>query len=166
MNDKYIMCILGNDRHKFRRLVELSARVAEATNKSLIVQAGHNKYDLKNGEQFAFSEKNVFMELINKSCYVVSHCGSGSLRRILRSEKKSIILPRLRKYDEHIDDHQIQIAEEYSKYRRCYLPDDYCQIEINLNKCLGALENYEYNFDEAFEHDLSIEIAKVVESWL
>ena len=33
----------------------------------------------------------------------------------LKNEKKVIVVPRLDKYGEHVDNHQVQIAESFSK---------------------------------------------------
>jgi beta-1,4-N-acetylglucosaminyltransferase len=161
-----ILCILGNDRHKFDRIVILAENIAMSTNKHLILQAGQNQYNLKTGEQFDFLEKTPFSELISKADIVISHCGSGSLRRIIMSQKKSIILPRLKFFGEHIDDHQIQIAKVCADNKNCYLPKDFSEEMINAEKCIHALESYPYFFGTDSEVDLSDEIAYFVSDWV
>ena len=50
------------------------------------------------------------MELSN---IVITHGGTGAIIGALKKEKKVIAIPRLAKYGEHVDDHQIQIINEF-----------------------------------------------------
>ena len=55
------------------------------------------------------------LEYIKKADLIISHAGVGSILNILQNNKKAIVVPRLAKYKEHTNNHQIQIAEEFSK---------------------------------------------------
>lgn len=50
-------------------------------------------------------------EKIAQSRLVISHAGQGSTRKLAAQNKSFIILPRLSKYGEHVDDHQLRFAE-------------------------------------------------------
>ena len=45
---------------------------------------------------------------------VIAHSGVGSIIRAINSNKPVIVYPRLAKYREHIDDHQLEIAYAFS----------------------------------------------------
>ncbi|MEL6778138.1 MAG: glycosyltransferase [Cyanobacteria bacterium J06597_16] len=50
-------------------------------------------------------------EKISQSRLVISHAGQGSTRKLAAQNKSFVILPRLAKYEEHVDDHQLRFAE-------------------------------------------------------
>lgn len=51
-----------------------------------------------------------FVAEITKADVVVAHAGVGTYMRCLESGKAPILIPRRREYGEHVDDHQVQIA--------------------------------------------------------
>ena len=52
--------------------------------------------------------------MVEQSSIVVSHGASGSIMKALNAGKKVIAVTRLEKYNEHINDHQIQNNEAFS----------------------------------------------------
>jgi len=50
--------------------------------------------------------------LYQNSRFVFSHCGIGSIYNSLKYNTPTIIIPRLKKFGEFSDDHQLQIANE------------------------------------------------------
>ena len=46
---------------------------------------------------------------------IISHAGAGSIIDLLTSRKKFILFPRLREYNEAIDNHQLELCEAFSK---------------------------------------------------
>jgi UDP-N-acetylglucosamine transferase subunit ALG13 len=75
-------------------------------------QSGINKVptQLENLTAFAFAPQSRLDELISQSEFVVTHAGTGSIIAAIESGKKVVVLPRLQKYAEHNDDHQVEIA--------------------------------------------------------
>jgi len=64
-------------------------------------------------------------ELVQRSSLVVSHCGIGSLNLMLQYQKRVIFVPRVSKYEEFSDDHQLQIAREIrNKNMTIVYPED------------------------------------------
>ena len=47
--------------------------------------------------------------------FVICHGGVGSIFTALRLRKKVLVVPRLEKYGEHINDHQLEICEQLEK---------------------------------------------------
>lgn len=50
-------------------------------------------------------------KVILDSRLVVAHAGQGSTRKLARSSKSFTIMPRQARYGEHIDNHQLEFAE-------------------------------------------------------
>lgn len=55
--------------------------------------------------------KAEMQESIEKASLVISHAGQGSTRMLAKMGASFVLLPRLKCYGEHIDDHQLLFAQ-------------------------------------------------------
>lgn len=114
-----ILVTLGTQDKSFKRLLEAIDREIKLGNitDEVVVQAGYtiNNYTSDNMEIFDYVDSKTMVELVKKSDVVISHAGAGSILTALENNKKIIVVPRLSKYGEHNNDHQIEIATEFSK---------------------------------------------------
>ena len=53
-----------------------------------------------------FVQGSAWKDLIASNDLIVCHCGGGIIRDVLEAKKVSIVVPRLRRLGEHINDHQ------------------------------------------------------------
>lgn len=111
-----ILITLGTQDKQFTRLLD---KVQEQINKGnikekVIVQAGHTKYESDDMEIFDLIDREKFSSLISDCDLLITHGGVGSIITGLQNNKKVIVAPRLAKYDEHMNDHQIQITDNFS----------------------------------------------------
>lgn len=112
-----ILITLGTQDKEFVRILK---KVDELiTNKiikeEVIVQAGYTKYESKNMKIFNYVSKKELEEYIDKADFIITHAGVGTIFDCLKKNKKIIAVPRLSKYREHNNDHQLQIVEEFGK---------------------------------------------------
>jgi UDP-N-acetylglucosamine transferase subunit ALG13 len=56
-------------------------------------------------------ESKQFIELVDAARLVISHAGQGSTRMLAARSARFILLPRLQRYGEHIDDHQLWFSQ-------------------------------------------------------
>lgn len=112
-----ILITLGTQDKQFTRLLDMVQNEIDKGNikDRVVVQAGHTKYDSKDMEIFDLIDREKFSELISKCDILITHGGVGSIINGLQNNKKVIVVPRLAKYDEHMNDHQIQITDNFSK---------------------------------------------------
>ena len=77
------------------------------------------------------TEKNYseFRELIQKARVVVCHGGVGAIITALEQGKPTIVVPRLKKYGEIIDNHQLEIIGMLSKEGKIMAVYDIDQLE-------------------------------------
>lgn len=107
-----ILVTLGTQKQPFTRLLK---KIEDSNIKDkIIVQAGYTKFESKKMEIFDFIPYEKMNELIDKCDLVITHSGTGSIIMPLKKGKKVIVCPRLAKYLEHVDDHQLQITEVFS----------------------------------------------------
>lgn len=84
-------------------------------------------YPLVSGEREIESAR--FTDITQRSRLVISHAGQGSTRRFAAQGLSFVLLPRLVRYKEHVDDHQLEFALSVSK-----LGVKYCVAYKDLEK--------------------------------
>ena len=112
-----ILVTLGTQDKEFSRLlvaIDEEIKKKNITDK-VVVQAGCTKYESTNMEIFDLIPSDKFEELIEKCDLLITHGGVGSILAGVTRNKTVIAAPRLAKYNEHVNDHQLQIIENFSK---------------------------------------------------
>lgn len=112
-----ILVLLGTQDNSFHRLLE---KIQELINKKaikekVIVQAGRTKFESKDMEIFSLVPQDKLKELMEEADLVITHGGVGSIVMALKMGKKTIAVPRLSEFGEHVNDHQIQIVDSFNK---------------------------------------------------
>lgn len=110
-----ILVTLGTQDKEFKRLLKAVDKAIEdkIITEEVIVQAGCTKYKSDNMQIFDLIPIDEFNKLIKKSNLVITHGGVGSILTGLINHKKVIAVPRLKKYDEHESDHQMQMVDSF-----------------------------------------------------
>lgn len=80
----------------------------------MFAQIGTSTYQPQHFSYKDFITQEEFIKKINEADIVVTHGASGSIMKALNAGKKVIAVTRLEKYNEHINDHQIQNNEAFS----------------------------------------------------
>lgn len=111
-----ILVTLGTQDKSFSRLLDAIEKQINNGNikDKVIVQAGCTKYESEHMEIFDLIDREKFQELISECDLLITHGGVGSIITGLKNNKKVIAAPRLEKYKEHTNDHQLQIIEKFS----------------------------------------------------
>lgn len=112
-----ILITLGTQDKEFTRILkEVDKLITKKVIKEeVVVQAGYTKYKSKNMKIFDYVSKMELEKYIEKASFVITHAGVGTIFDCLKKNKKIIAVPRLSKYKEHNNDHQLQIVEEFGK---------------------------------------------------
>lgn len=108
---------VGTHTQSFNRLLkEIDRLVGNKTIKEKVVaQIGHSNYEPKNIEWFRFTSFEKLNKLYKSSRVFVTHGGAGSILNGLSNGKPVIAVPRLKKYSEHVNDHQIDLVKSLEK---------------------------------------------------
>lgn len=110
-----ILVTLGTQDKSFKRLLDAIQKEIDKGNikDKVVVQAGCTEYKSKDMEIFDLIDRDKFTELIKECDLLITHGGVGSILTGLKNNKKVIAAPRLEKYKEHTNDHQLQIIEKF-----------------------------------------------------
>jgi len=120
-----ILVIVGSQHFQFNRLLrEMDNLVEQGVIKGeVFAQTGHSDYNPRNYAYVDFLDTTDYMQKIRDSDLIVCHGGVGAIIPALKENKKIIAIPRLEKFNEHIDDHQMEIIGYFSKKNLLYRID-------------------------------------------
>ncbi len=110
-----IFVVLGTHELPFDRLLEEIDKLilAGKINEEVLVQAGHTKFRSERMEFFDFTTYEHMAELYREANIIITHGGTGSITMGMKMGKKVIAVPRLVKYGEHNDNHQLEIVKQF-----------------------------------------------------
>ena len=112
-----IFVVLGTWEMPFvRPLVEIEEAVRQGLiQQPVVVQSGRTSYASSHLKLVPFFSKNELEQMYEQATLVICQAGVGSIMLGLRKHKKVISIARLSRLDEHIDDHQLEILDVFSK---------------------------------------------------
>lgn len=103
----------GTQKQSFHRLWQQLQPVLSSGD--WIIQAGHNSWssERSNVQVIDFVEQEQLQHWIEEADLIITHAGAGSMLQALYYHKRIIAIPRLAKYGEHVNDHQLELALKF-----------------------------------------------------
>lgn len=135
-----IFVTVGSRNYQFDRLFKKLDELYEngTLTEPMFAQIGTSTYTPKHYEYRSFITPEEFAEKISEADIIVSHGASGSIMKALNAGKKVIAVTRLEKYNEHINDHQIQNNEAFADNGYVLMAD----LELaDLGECFQKIYN-------------------------
>ena len=101
----------------FDRLVKsvdeaISRKVFEA---EIFAQIGESSYRPRNFKYVKSLQKSQFDCWARKASAIIGHGGMGTITVALDGNKPLLVMPRLRKYGEVVNDHQLAVARKFEE---------------------------------------------------
>lgn len=131
-----IFVCVGSRNYQFDRLLKKIDELVEAGGlpDEVFAQIGQSEYEPKNYKYERYVDTEKFHKLQCEASVIISHGGTGALISALKMGKQLVAVPRLKKYGEHIDDHQLRVCEamEEEGYLRCARTMDELEEKICL----------------------------------
>lgn len=139
-----IFVVLGTQKFQLNRLLQKLDEYVEQglLTDEIYAQIGNSTYKPRHYAYKDFMDKKEFDATIAKADLVIAHSGVGTIITAIHAKKPVVVFPRLAKYKEHVDDHQLDIARAFEMKRYvlcCYENDDLLE---KINKCKS------FHFDE------------------
>lgn len=103
-----------NDKNFSRLLIKIEEEIKKGNIKDkVIVQSGYTKYQSDFMDIIDLMSMDEFNKNIESCDLLITHGGVGTILDGIKKGKKIIAFPRLSKYQEHVNDHQIEIINEF-----------------------------------------------------
>lgn len=132
-----IFITLGSQKFQFNRL--LKAIDDLNIKEDIFAQIGYSDYRPKNYQYKKFLDRDEFDKVMETADIVITHGGTGAIIGAVKKGKKVIAVPRLAKCGEHVDDHQIQLVEQFKELNLIYACED-----MDLEKALKIVKKTVY----------------------
>ena len=155
-----ILVLLGTQNNSFIRLLEAIQKNIDnkVITDEVIVQAGFTKFESKDMKVLDLIDKEELSKLQDRADLIITHGGVCSIISSLKKGKKVIVVPRLKKYGEHVNNHQIQIARRFEQ-------EGYVKHVINLKNLEKVLESIESFTPRPYENDES-NVLTIIENYI
>jgi len=128
-----IFVTVGSGPLQFERLIKVCDNL-DAKKYKMLIQKGSCNYIPKNYKYIDYFKNNIdFQKTVQNTDIVIGHGGAGTIIDVLSKGKKLIVVPRLKKYKEAVDDHQIELAQFFEKQKKLYLCLDEKELENKIN---------------------------------
>ena len=137
---------IGNGTQSFIRLLDEIAAIADTLPQPVLVQHGTTQFECGRTSNFAFVDQEKFETLLADCFLFITHGGGGSVFAALRHGKKPVVVPRLQKFYEIVDDHQLAFVDELAKQELIYPAIDISSLRAAISAAVAKP-----NLDKKFE---------------
>lgn len=151
-----IFIILGSQKFQFNRLLKEIDQLIEEDyiKEEVFAQIGVSTYKPNNFFYKNFLDRKEFQKKISTSSIVITHGGTGAIIESIKKGKKVIAVSRLKKFGEHVDDHQIEILKQFAELKLI----EPC---INVSNLKDALTNINIKFYEQYRSNSKVYIESI-----
>lgn len=136
-----ILVTLGTQKFQMDRLIRAVDELAQKVSEEIFVQSGNSTYEPQHCLSQNFVDAQEFQRMIEECSVLITHSGVGTIMRGIGAGKPVVVVPRLAKYHEHVDDHQVQIAEAFAS-KGCVL---YCTDLAKLEETVQVARTYSFS---------------------
>ena len=140
-----IFATIGNDHRQFLRFNQLVLIINDLLpNEKIFYQNGYTPFNsnIPNISNKDFIKREEFNTFLKNSSVVFTHAGAGTLLQLTKLKKVPLVLPRLVKFKEHLDNHQKETLNEFKKLKFA-LEIDYPFCEKELKKKINISQDFE-----------------------
>ena len=116
-----IFVTVGSQKFPFDRLIQKVDQMIRAglIQEEVFIQTGTGKY-VPSCRHQAFYRQEHFQELMEACGILITHGGAGTMVDAVKRGKKTIVVPRLARYGEHVDDHQLELTGRFHALKLVY----------------------------------------------
>lgn len=142
-----IFVTVGTHEQPFNRLIKKIDNLVKnnTIKEKVIIQTGFSTYKPKYCQyrsMFSFTEMKRY---INEARIVITHGGPSSFIEVLQDGKVPIVVPRLKKYGEHINNHQYEFVKFINQKQGNIIP------VYDLDKLSLVIRDYDNIISKKFD---------------
>ncbi len=120
----------------FDRLVQAVDQCLEqgVIDEEIFAQIGPGRYVPRFMNSTASIERDTFIEMIQSCSGIVSHAGIGSITMALNASRALLVMPRRKKYREHVNDHQLESAMRFERLGHVIVAYEVDEMPVQLTR--------------------------------
>lgn len=132
-----IFVTVGTHEQQFNRLVVYMDKWTVEHDEKVIMQTGYSTYKPKHCEWDKFFPYKKMIEMVGEARVIITHGGPSSFIMPLQIGKTPIVVPRQKKYGEHVNDHQIKFCHQVEERMGTIVVVD------DIEKLGGVIDSYD-----------------------
>ncbi|MFR8043664.1 glycosyltransferase [Clostridium butyricum] len=132
-----IFVTVGTHEQQFNRLIEKIDTLIESgeIKEKVIIQSGFSTYTTNNCICEKFISYSQMIKNIQEARIVITHGGPATFIMPLQIGKIPVVVPRLKQFDEHVNNHQLEFAKQVaSRQGNIILVEEIDELKNVLNK--------------------------------
>lgn len=156
-----IFVTVGTHEQQFDRLIKKVDELKRdaVIKEDVVIQTGFSTYEPKHCQWSKLIPYREMIENVQNARIVITHGGPASFIMPLQMGKVPIVVPRQQKFEEHINDHQLEFAREVEKRQKnIIVVEDIGQLESSICNYEGLKDSLNAcaktnnaQFNESFE---------------
>ena len=109
-----IFVTVGTHEQQFNRLIKEIDRLKEENliQDEVFIQTGYSNYVPKYCKWEKLISYEKMNQFIEKADVIITHGGPATFMAVIAKGKNPIVVPRLKKFGEHVNDHQLEFVEK------------------------------------------------------
>lgn len=134
-----IFVTVGTHEQPFNRLVQEIDNLKRdgVITEDVIIQTGYSTYEPKYCKWDKLIPYKQMIKNVEDARIVITHGGPASFIMPLQIGKIPIVVPRQKKFDEHVNDHQLEFARNVAERMGTIIPVE------DVNKLGEVIKNYD-----------------------
>lgn len=114
-----IFAITGTHEQPFDRLVRaLDDYAAAHPDEAVVIQRGYATHRPRHAQGEPMFPQERMNELAAQARVIVTHGGPGSIWLAFQHDRIPVVVPRMKRFGEHVDDHQVAFARHLERASR------------------------------------------------
>lgn len=134
-----IFVTVGTHEQPFNRLVQEIDNLKRdgVITEDVIIQTGYSTYEPKYCQWDKLIPYKQMIKNVEDARIVITHGGPASFIMPLQIGKTPIVVPRQKKFDEHVNDHQVEFARNVAQRMGTIIPVE------DINELGGIIKDYD-----------------------
>lgn len=139
-----IFVTVGTHEQSFDRLIRKMDELKQkhVFDDEVIMQTGFSNYHPKNCKYADFFSHDEMQHFVEDARIVITHGGPSSFIMPLQVHKIPIVVPRLKMFNEHVNDHQLDFARQVATRKKNIL------VVEDIDELANVIVNYESEVDK------------------
>ena len=123
-----IFVSVGMHPQGFDRLIRAMDILAPSLGEPVVMQIGASSYRPCNARYLRSASSEEVEAVSRRARALVTHCGVGSILTATRHGVPLVVVARLKRFAEHVDDHQLELARVLSESGKATVVHDVASL--------------------------------------
>jgi anti-anti-sigma factor len=111
-----LLITVGTEQYQFNALmqwIDILIKYQLVNNEEIVVQYGSSNYLPDGARAYRFLSEPELSSFLDRASLIISHCDESIAELLEDQESPYVLVPRLQRFREHIDNRQMEVAEDF-----------------------------------------------------